>query len=193
MFKLSTIFGLSDRIDLRQVLFHGLAYSFYGSPSLYDHTFKRFDKILGSSAILSRKKQAESFGQTFDNINIDDGGTAEPFAPNWNGEDFISICMKLENGLDGPHGDNPFEYYVQNGVSIILSKDILKRLTIRAGRHETMTGEIQIFDKIPSEYFIGVGVGLHFLKKTSVIADIISKNNCKLTMYSVENGKEIKG
>ncbi|MCL2570136.1 MAG: hypothetical protein FWE16_02930 [Firmicutes bacterium] len=168
--------------------FHGLG-NHDRYPHLIDRTFLRLESILKSGAILSRKKQVESYGQAFNSFAFPEYQGKEE-TTNWNGDDFVSVCKKVE----GSHySGNGFDWFIKNNISIILNEDVINSLIV-AENGKLMGGEAQIANSIPKEFFRGVGLdGFIFGREEFAerVATVMKKIGEGLPIYSVETGHQI--
>lgn len=86
---------------------------------------------------------------------------------NWNEGDYVSITPfrtkqknfpAHRNGKCASTFDNSYNIYVARHPAIILNNNLLENLPIRRNPNNNMLGEIQVKDKIPDEYFIGISL-----------------------------------
>ena len=146
----------AQNLDFNTVYFHSLG-AFMADNRISDSLLK-LESILKNGAILSRQEQ----------INLNNNNPAlskyiqrylDPlWAYNWNGLNHISICQKTS--LNNPENESDaYKEYVNGnaGIGIILSPTVLTLAD--KDRPKLMDGEIQIKDKIPLDYMIGIFCG----------------------------------
>jgi len=189
-------------IDFDKVLYHGLCN--HDSADDWYRAIVRLDKALEAGGILSRRKQIEKFGMSFDKrsfIAIEGKSSIEAEKANWNGDDRISICKKVDDD-EYRWGGNPYKMYIKRDyLSLILDAKVLKELPVEreySGKYcGCQYGEYQIKDIVPRKYFIGVGVGLNFglgERLASGITEVMRKNNFDVPLYAMDLrlfGKEL--
>ena len=193
------------KINLDKVLYHGL-----GHASLEDReeiSLKRLESVLKSGAILSRDEQRKIFD-------------LPPYVYQYqlkNGNEYVCVC-KRKGKAKNIKWSEAFYEFVEGGVSLILDEKLLDELEIR--KENFQDGEIQIKNKIPLDYIIGIAVdrssdestvkhGLksakrgisreerrEYLKHTYNLAkevrNCLDKNGFEhLKIYSLDDGKEI--
>ena len=135
--------------------------------------FPRFESIICNKAILSRAKQLSTLGKIHGLDGID-----------FNGGYYISICNP---GIDNKH--ESFIRYVSKSLSFILDKSVLDELQVRSDKSGyRLSGEIQIKDSIPSEYFVGVGLGGTLLERPNIKTTIriMENTNCNLPVFNMD-------
>lgn len=135
---------IMEKLDPTNVLYHGLAH--FLTFKRFDEAYKRLQMVLKSGAILSRNKQREvlpSLGLKPNDYN----------KVLWNGEDYISICMKHTDGNTSDLTEAYFEF-IDGGLSFVLDSSILEELDVKLTNCQD--GEIQVKDAIPAKYFLGV-------------------------------------
>ncbi len=162
-------------IDLNNAFFHGLR-----GHDIIDvdrKSLERLQWILKNGAILSRERQIQINGKSLDSFSMwreEDATFKGKEKTNYNGNSFISICVKDDMT---PGYNNGYELYAKTGISIILSQDLLKFIEYRT--NIGMSKEYQIVDFIPSIYFIGIGIPYYYSVEETIkyYDNSISKEN----------------
>jgi len=196
-----------NKINLDKVLFHGVTHRDDDElVSRNDLSLKRLDSIFKCGAILSRKEQRKVIALL----------ETEYQFPLKNGEDYVCICTrKGKNKLI--KCSDAFYQFIESGISLILDKKLLEDLEIR--EESFQDGEIQVKNKIPLKYLVGVAVncssddswvkhGLKVSKRAdkqyieqdlkysrSIVEQVrivLDKNNLQnINIYSLDDGKII--
>lgn len=171
-------------MNIENNYFHGLAGNIvvYNPQLIVNTSLKQLDMILKTKGIYSRNKLKE--------LGIDYLKHKGVF----NGEDYISICIKNipTNEFTGKNEGLESSYikYTENTISIIISKDIEDIYTFRKGNYDYLPGERQVKDGISSEYFIGIKVSFKNKELTKIVGELISEvlqnNGVDLPIYDNE-------
>lgn len=142
-----------EKIDLNDVLFHGLSWQTFNVVNKRRLELQRLVNIFRAGGILSRKGIKERFGEEYYNQ------TSKSFcSTNWNGEDYISVCFKKSEYSDFSESES-FRMFCKGTICLILSKEILNNCEIKNKYSMLQDGEFEVKDKIDFKYIIGIGVG----------------------------------
>ncbi len=155
-----------EKLNLNEYLFHGIEpwKDILGSKMLMD-SIVIFQKILNTGYIASRNLLKETLSEEEYKL-LDMSGRM-----NWNKDDWVSVVPTLHPEIEGIHSIlEDFEYlpedfhglaynfYVQEYPAIVLDARLLKELQVNGDSGPRFLGEIQVKEKISSEYFVGVTI-----------------------------------
>lgn len=150
------------QINLDNVFFHGIDRWKYGMSR--ENELAQLNLILSSGALLSRNEQMKLYGEAFES-------KLEKYKnyTNYNGLDFVSICKKYSSNN---RFSEAYKLFVEHSISIIISPEVLS-LQTNISHSRLEDGEIQIKDRIPKKYFIGIAIDKYTLE--DLIEYLISK------------------
>lgn len=145
------------KLNMDDYLFHGI------KPYKWKHFEEReqeeaeiLRQILNDGFIGSRKYLREI-------LSKEDYESLRKFKrTNWNGIDYVSITPYLSKilkdyyWLDSTDDEIAYNDYIRKYPSIILDSKLLTELSRNLHCYNTQPGEIQIKDKIPVDYFVGI-------------------------------------
>ncbi len=153
-----------ERINLNQHLFHGLVpWKSYFYHEKYIDSAEVLQKILNTGLIASNKILKDILSdEEYTLLNMKRVMT-------WNKDDYVSIVPTIHPEIEGIHSaledftylqeDSKglaYNFYVKGYPSIVLDSKLLKELEVNEDQGPCMIDEIQIKDRIPSNYFVGV-------------------------------------
>lgn len=153
-----------EKIDLNQYLFHGLEpwKCFFSNKKTID-SIEVLQKILNTGYIASRKLLKNIFPE--EEYRLLDMGRGM----NWNKDNYVSIVPTIHPEIEGIHSvledfvdlqENfdglAYNFYVKKFPSIVLDSKLLQELQVNEDQGPRFIGEIQIRDRISSNYFVGV-------------------------------------
>ena len=177
------------KLNLERCLFHGLrAYGYRYTSLAKKKEAEKLKKITATGCIASRKNLKRI-------LSSDEYNTICDVNTNWNEDDYVSITpfhTKQKNFPAHRNGecvstwDNSYNIYVAHHPAIILNSTLLENLSIRSNPNDNMLGEIQVKDKIPAEYFIGISLpGISNFDRclNASIARICAKNQERPTNW----------
>lgn len=156
-------------MEIENSYFHGLSGNIvvYNPQLIVDTCLKRLDMILKYGGIYSRNKMKD-----MENDYLKHKGV-------FNGDDYISICVKdaLDNEFTGKNEgfESCYVKYTDNSISIIISKDIEDICVFRSGDFDFLPGERQVKDKISCEYFIGIKVSFGNRELTRIVGEMVGE------------------
>ena len=133
-----------DKIDLYNAYFHGIRPPCDEKGFTKNNELMILESILKHGAIYSRRQMEELGIKTKMNNNL-----------NRNGADNVSICER--NGFEYAISD-AYLNWVQNQITIILANDMPECEFVDERNLNALDGEHQVKNKVPSKYFIGVGI-----------------------------------
>jgi len=153
-----------SNINMKEYLFHAIKpYDLNSNDKIKDET-KILINIITSGAIFSRRNLKKILPQ--DEWNK----LCKGHRMNWNKLDWVSIASKKESTIDfidnytvdfAMAGMHAFHEHIVKYPSIILNPTLLHDLTIADCWNEEIScqnGEIQVKDKIPYDYFVGIAL-----------------------------------
>lgn len=129
-----------NKIDIFDVCFHGLRPPCDEKGFQIENELKILESILQQGAILSRAKQKEYGVKSILNDNV-----------NRNGLNNISICEFIG---DECRMSDTFLNWIRSHIAIILPREMDD--CIFDYNTERLDGELQVKDKIPAKYFMGI-------------------------------------
>ena len=137
----------SGSIDLNKYLYHAI-----GTYLPQKQRVNRLKAIIDSGAILSENLQNDIFELS----------NSFSQSPKCNGQSHISICQR-ESFVKEKEVSESYKLFVNNGISIILDKDLCEDLEVEnkfnpSDVWEWLDGEYRVKDKISSTYFKGIGI-----------------------------------
>lgn len=153
-----------EKINLNQYLFHGLEpWKNFFSYKKTIGSIEILQKILNTGFIASRNLLKDILSE--EEYRLLDMGRGI----NWNKDNYVSIVPTLHPEIEGIHSvledfidfqENfnglAYNFYVKKYPSIILDTKLLQELKVNEDQGPRFIGEIQIRDRIPSNYFVGV-------------------------------------
>ena len=122
------------KINLDEVYFHGIR----PPCNIENAQMEILESILQHRAILPRKQQVELGIKSILNDNL-----------NRNGTERVSICSSRSDA---------FSNWIRDKISIIITKEMPGCDFVDTRDFYGIDGELQIRGKIPSKYFIGIGI-----------------------------------
>jgi len=157
-----------ESLNLDQYLFHGI--ESYKSSFFYNGRYVKEEEearilkqILNTGFLASRKLLKDILSEEEYKLLVMLSDM------NWNGEKYVSIVPTSYpqiGGIDSALDDSicqledsrrkTYNYYVTEHASLVLDAKLLRELPVNHNPGPKMAGEIQIEEKIPSDYFIGV-------------------------------------
>lgn len=153
-----------EKLNLNEYLFHGLEpwNNFFNSRKTKE-SIEILEAVLNTGFIASRRLLKEILSE--EEYKLLD--TARVL--NWNKDDWVSIVPTIYPEIEGIHSvleDYPgnsevyqgfaYNYYIKEYPSIILDSKLLKELEVNEDEGPRFIGEIQVRDRISSDYFVGV-------------------------------------
>lgn len=152
-----------EKLNLNQYLFHGIEpWDSALAPGKSISSVEILKKILSTGYIASRRLLKE--------ILLEEEYKAlEAGRMNWNQDAYVSITPTIRPEIEGIHSvlkdypDEPedwhgfaYNFYVKEFPAIVLDSILLKDLKVNHDKGFRFIGEIQIEDKILSDYFVGI-------------------------------------
>ena len=153
-----------EKIDLNQYLFHGLEpwSSFFNNKKTID-SIEILQKILNTGFIASRNILKNILSE--EEYRLLDMGRGM----NWNKDNYVSIVPTIHPEIEGIHSvledfdylqedfdGLAYNFYVKKFPSIVLDSKLLQELQVNKDQGPRFIGEIQIRDRISSNYFVGI-------------------------------------
>lgn len=166
---------MENKIYIEDKVFHGLAggIPFWEHDKVIEMSMVQLKLILMHGGIYSRNILRQ-FGVCYDGKD-----------PIYNGEDYISVCLKSfpEEEFYGENFglDSSFFRYVRYKIALVLDMDL--KDNFRKDDYKKLPGERQIKDKISIEKIVAISIGIDDIKLQSEIGESI-KNIC--AEYGIE-------
>lgn len=171
-------------INMKEYLFHAIKpYELNSNDKIKDE-IKNLINIITSGAIFSRRNLKKILSE--DEWNK----LCKGHRMNWNKLDWVSIASKKDSTINfidnytvdfAMAGMHAFHEHIVKYPSIILNPMLLQDLTIADCWDEEIScqnGEIQVKDKIPCDYFVGIA-----LPNVYDSSEIIDKSTSEYSMY----------
>ncbi len=165
------------KIDLENKYFHGLAggIPFWEEDEVVKEGLKELNDIIKLKGIYSRRILEEK------------GIMYDKKAPVYNGEDYISVCMKNFDESEFSQFSNldpdpAFYRYVRHkiGIALELEEDMLRK-----GEYEHLPGERQVKDSIDISKFVAITVGMESRFDRQKVAKTIKNMLNYLGIYTI--------
>lgn len=182
---------MATKIDLDKYLYYGVKVHqemYYEDRKPQEEAY-RVKKILETGFIASRKYLKEILTRSEYDI-------MKNFScANWNGINNVSITATPKSKLIYDERDSGFmendnalayNHYIKKFPSIVLNPLLLKELHIRPEPYNKHIGEIQIEDKIPSTYFVGIMIP-NILSESFLEEIIITSDHLDGALKMVKN------
>ena len=201
-----------EKLDFENVLFHGLTDEFL-SLQVLDLCLDKFERIIQTNGILSRKQIIKEFGMEYFEKAKENYCTV-----NWNGNDYVCVCKFLTDYEGCTFTSEAYRLFCKNGFALIIDRFVLNNAEFDVcGQFQD--GEIRIKDKIDFKYVKGIlidrlnpkSIAEHkkdirnfsreetedwlkdiYENELNSIFEILNKYNLNLPIYSSHNGKIIK-
>lgn len=165
------------KMDLENKYFHGLAggIPFWEEDEVVKKGIKQLEDIIKLRGIYSRRILKEK-GIVYDEKD-----------PVYNGEDYISVCVKdfdesefsKYSNLDP---DSAYYRYVRHKIGIVLD---LEENMLRKGEYEHLPGERQVKDSIDISKFVAITVGMESRFDRQKVAKTIKNMLNYLGIYTL--------
>lgn len=152
------------KINLNQYFFHGMEpWDNFFNHKKPKSSIEILEKILNTGYIASRRLLKEILSEEeYKLLDMTRG-------MNWNKNDYVSIGPTIHPEIEGIRSvleDYPnetedwhgfaYNHYIKEYPSIILDSKLLKELEVNEDEGPRFIGEIQVRDRISSDYFVGV-------------------------------------
>ena len=154
-----------ENLKMDNYLFHSIKpyhLKIEGSESIHEKYIKYsceiMKKILKTGAILPRNDLKKILTEEEYTIFEKDHHI------NWNKNNNVSISFH-PNKLDFNSDENAFETYVKRYPTFILNTELLNHLSICKHPYRKMIDEIQIEEKIPTSYIVGIALPNIYLEE----------------------------